>query len=193
MLLASGGYLLYHHSTTNSSPPNQVGEGPVSTGCDCSTAPPPPCECSNATREAEEETEIMRSGNISNRRPSINLHIICPTPPPVVDRQVDRAEALIAWIYPFATYFERNVVIIHQGSTGSWGEHLFHTPPPYQTPHPGSNIPGLDYPGSNNPGSNLPGLDHPGSNDPESNPSGLDTSEVQQHPIHIHLCKEDHN
>ena len=90
--------------------------------------------------------------------------------------QTGRAEALNAWIYPFAT--ERNVYIIYQGSTGSWGEHLFHTPPPYQTPHPGSNLPGLDYPGSNNPG---------------SNPPGLDNSEVQQHPIHIHLCQEDHN
>ena len=102
--------------------------------------------------------------------------------------ETGRVGALIAWIYPFAKYFERNVVIIHQGSTGSWGEHLFHTPPPYQTPHPGLNLPGLDYPGSNN-----PGLDHPGSNNPGSNPPGLDNSEVQRHPIHIHLCQEDHN
>ena len=181
VLLASGGYLLYHHTTTNSSPPNQVGEGPVSTGCDCSTAPPPPCECSSMAREAEEETEIMGSGNISNRRPSINLQIICPTPPPIVDRQVGNFNCLdlrFCHIFRKKCSHHSHAYIIHQGSTGSWGEHLFHTPPPYQTPHPGSSLPGLDYPGSNN---------------AESNSPGLDNSEVQQHPIHIHLCQEDHN
>jgi len=104
VLLASGGYLLLHHNISNSNPTSPPAN---STPCDCTISPPPPCECKNTTTEADEEIESISS---NNRRPSINLQIICPTPPPLVDRQ---------------------------GSTSSWGEHLFHTPPPYQTPHPG--------------------------------------------------------
>ena len=89
VLLASGGYLLFHHHAfTNSNPPSPTAAaGTTSTPCDCTTSPPPPCECNNATTTEAEEEE-MASISSNNRRPSINLQIICPTPPPLVDRQV---------------------------------------------------------------------------------------------------------
>ena len=89
MLLASGGYLLFHHHAFNNSNPTSpaTAAGANSTPCDCTTNPPPTCECNNTTMtEAEEEEMANISSN--NRRPSINLQIICPTPPPLVDRQV---------------------------------------------------------------------------------------------------------
>ena len=84
VLLASGGYLLYHHTIITSNPSTRPSEGSSST-CDCSTAPPPPCECNNTTTEADEEMESISN---NTRRPSFNLQINCPTPPPAVDRQV---------------------------------------------------------------------------------------------------------
>ena len=89
MLLASGGYLLFHHHAFNNSNPTSppTATGANSTPCDRTTNPPPTCECNNTTiTEAEEEEMANISSN--NRRPSINLQIICPTPPPLVDRQV---------------------------------------------------------------------------------------------------------
>ena len=81
MLLASGGYLLvHHHAFTISNPTSPPPAGVNSTPCDCTTSPPPPCECGSAATEEE----MARN----NRRPNINLQIVCPTPPPLVDRQV---------------------------------------------------------------------------------------------------------
>ena len=120
VLLASGGYLLFHHHAfTISNPTSPQPAGVSSTPCDCTTSPPPPCEWNSTATEAEEE---MASISSNNRRPSINLQIICPTPPPLVDRQVMPSLSL-------RKDFKTPVL---QGSTNSWGEHLFHTPPPYQ-------------------------------------------------------------
>ena len=133
VLLASGGYLLFHHHAFTNPNPTSPPVGANSTPCDCTVSPPPPCECNNTATEAEEEMESISS---NNRRPSINLQIICPTPPPLVDRQVMLS----------LSFGKISTHQLSQGSTGSWGEHLFHTPPPYQTPFPGLENSSQDQP-----------------------------------------------